>query len=207
MLLGRSGESVLPAQFLPAQLLAAQLFIEIVSAGETVRSQDLTWRNRCATMESPVGSFDCVGLTGRYCRYLYALRKVTSVQLTITAAIHARWGHRVDHLIHTHAWEVEATVEGDIDADKVFPADDLESILREMVEPWIGRYLTNEDVGDWKGYTALVWEREATVEEIARQLWAQLDGRVPGLVEVALKESTEFDRNRTVRLSRQRSLV
>jgi 6-pyruvoyl-tetrahydropterin synthase len=129
------------------------------------------------------------------------------VHLTITAAIHARWGHRVDHLIHTHAWEVEATVEGDIDADKVFPADDLESLLRETVEPWTGHYLTNEDVGEWKGYTALVWEREATVEEIARQLWAQLDRRVPGLVEVALKESTEFDRNRTVRLSRQRALV
>ena len=38
-----------------------------------------------------------------------------------------------------------------------FPADDLEAILRETVDPWTGRYLTNEDVGDWKGYTALVW--------------------------------------------------
>ena len=148
----------------------------------------------------------CVGLTGRYCRITRDTKGI-SVQLTITAAIHARWGHRVDHLIHTHAWEVEATVEGDIDAEKVFPADDLEAILRDTVEPWAGRYLTNEDVGDWKGYSALVWDREATVEEIVRHLWTQLEKRVPGLVEVALKESTEFDRNRTVRLSRQRSFV
>ncbi len=124
------------------------------------------------------------------------------MQLTMTAAIHARWGHRVDGLIHTHAWTVEATVEGDLDADKVFPADDLEEILHETVRPWIGRYLTHEDVGEWKGYSALVWEREATVEEIVRQLWTQLDGRVSGLIEVALVESTEFDRCRTVRLAR-----
>jgi len=34
------------------------------------------------------------------------------LQLTITTAIQARWGHRVDGLIHTHAWSVEATVVG-----------------------------------------------------------------------------------------------
>ena len=38
------------------------------------------------------------------------------MKLTITAAIQARWGHRVDGLIHTHAWTVEATVEGPADA-------------------------------------------------------------------------------------------
>ena len=86
----------------------------------------------------------CVGLTGRYCRITRDTKGI-SVQLTITAAIHARWGHRVDHLIHTHAWEVEATVEGDIDAEKVFPADDLEAILRDTVEPWAGRYLTSAE--------------------------------------------------------------
>jgi 6-pyruvoyl-tetrahydropterin synthase len=124
------------------------------------------------------------------------------VQLTMTAAIHARWGHRVDGLIHTHAWTVEATVAGDVESDKVFPADDLEDILRQTVEPWTGHYLTHVDVGEWKGYTALVWEREATVEETVRQLWKCLEKRVDGLVEVALMESTEFDRCRTVRLSR-----
>lgn len=129
------------------------------------------------------------------------------MHLTMTAAIHARWGHRVDGLIHTHAWTVEVTIEGALDADKVFPADELEELLRETVEPWSGRYLTNEDVGEWKGYRALVWEREATVEEIVRQLWQTLDRQVSGLVEVALVEGTEFDRCRTVRLSRTPSIV
>jgi len=123
------------------------------------------------------------------------------VKLTITAAIHARWGHRVDGLIHTHAWTVEATLEGPADCDKVFPADDLERILSEAVEAWQGCYLTKEDVGPWKGYEPLVWDREPTVEEIVRVLWTHLEGRVPGLTEVAVVESTEFDRCRTVRLA------
>lgn len=124
------------------------------------------------------------------------------MRLTITASIHARWGHRVDGLIHTHAWGIEATVEGAPDCDKVFPADDLEAILLAAVEPWSGRYLTSSDVGQWNGYQPEVWDREPTVEEIARRLWDVLDVKVPGLVEVALVESTEFDRCRTVRLSR-----
>jgi len=123
------------------------------------------------------------------------------MKLTITAAIHARWGHRVDGLIHTHAWSVEATLEGPADCDKIFPADDLERILLEVVEPWHGRYLTHEDAGEWKGYKPLIWDREPTVEEITRRLWDQLNGRVPRLIEVALVEATEFDRCRTVRLA------
>ena len=51
------------------------------------------------------------------------------LHLTITTAIHARWAHRVDGLIHSHPWSLEATVEGPTDADKVIPADDLEQIL------------------------------------------------------------------------------
>lgn len=124
------------------------------------------------------------------------------MHLTITTAIQARWGHRVDGLIHTHAWTVEATVEGPIDVPKVMPADDLERILGETVASWSGHYLTDEDVGTWKGYEPLLWDKEATVEEIVRRLWAELDRQVPGLVEVALVESSEFDRCRTVRLSR-----
>lgn len=123
------------------------------------------------------------------------------MRLTITAAIHARWGHRVDGLIHTHAWTVEATIEGPADCDKVFPADDLEAMLRTAVEPWQGHYLTHEDVGTWKGYAPLVWDREPTVEEITRVLWAHLHGRVAGLREVSLVESTEFDRCRKVSLA------
>ncbi len=125
------------------------------------------------------------------------------MKLTITASIHARWGHRVEGLIHTHAWAVEATVAGDPDCDKVFPADELEALLLEAVEPWRHHYLTKEDVGDWKGFTAVVWDREPTVEEIARRLWAHLDERVENLQEVALVESTEFDRCRTVRYGRR----
>jgi len=124
------------------------------------------------------------------------------VKLTITAAIHARWGHRVDGLIHTHAWTLEATLEGDPACDKVFPVDDLEYVLTATVEPWHGHYLTNEDVGLWKGLQPLMWDREPTVEEIARRLFDQLDAKLPGLTEVALTESTEFDRSRTVTLSR-----
>lgn len=122
------------------------------------------------------------------------------MKLTITAAVHARWGHRVDGLIHTHAWTVEATLEGPDDCDKVFPADDLERTLLDAVEPWQGHYLTVEDVGEWKGFQPIVWDREPTVEEIVRRLWHELDERLPGLTEVALVESTEFDRCRTVRL-------
>lgn len=123
------------------------------------------------------------------------------MKLTITAAIHARWGHRVDGLIHTHAWTVGATLTGPPDCDKVFPADDLERTLAEAVAPWQGRYLTDLDVGPWKGYEPLVWPREPTVEEIVRVLWARLEPIVPGLVEVSLVESTEFDRYRRVTLA------
>ena len=123
------------------------------------------------------------------------------MQLTITAAIHSRWGHRVDGLIHTHAWAVEATVSGPADSGKVIPVDDLETILLDAVAPWSGRYLTDTDVGPWKGYEALVWDREPTVEEIVRRLWRHLEGVLSGLTEVALVESTDFDRCRTVRLS------
>ena len=76
------------------------------------------------------------------------------MKLTITAAIHARWGHRVDGLIHTHAWTLEATVEGDPDCDKVYPVDDLEYLLTATVEPWHGHYLTHEDVGPVEGPAA-----------------------------------------------------
>jgi 6-pyruvoyl-tetrahydropterin synthase len=123
------------------------------------------------------------------------------MKLTITASVHSRWGHRVDGLIHTHAWGVEATVAGDPGCDMVFPADELEAKLLAAVEPWGGKYLTHEDVGEWKGYVPEVWDREPTVEEIARRLWGTLEAQVPGLVEIALVESTEFDRCRTVRYS------
>jgi len=69
------------------------------------------------------------------------------VKLTIAAAIQARWGHRVDDLIHTHAWTIEAVVEGPADASRVMPADELEDILSEAVKPWNGKYLTDVDVG------------------------------------------------------------
>jgi 6-pyruvoyl-tetrahydropterin synthase len=123
------------------------------------------------------------------------------LKLTITAAVTARWGHRVGGLIHTHAWTVEATVEGPLDAPMVYPADDLETLLADTVRPWDRHYLTHEDVGDWKGYQPIVWDREPTVEEIARHLWLQLSGVVPNLTSIALVESTEFDRCRTVRLA------
>src|SRR5829696_9649727 len=124
------------------------------------------------------------------------------LRLTMTAAVHARFAHRVDGLVHSHPWSVEATVEGPPDADKVIPADDLEAILNAQLEPWRGHYLTDTDIGEWKGYQPLVWDREPTVEEIARRLWQQLDRLVPGLVSIGVVESTEFDRCRTVRLSR-----
>ena len=127
---------------------------------------------------------------------------VPRMRLTVSTAIHARWGHRVDGLIHTHAWTVEATVEGTPDASKVFPVDDMEAELSRAVEPWRGRYLTDTDVGVWKGFEPLLWDREPTVEEIVRRLWAELDPELPGLVDLALVESNEFDRCRTVRLSR-----
>ena len=123
------------------------------------------------------------------------------LHLTMTAAIHARFAHRVDGLMHSHPWSVEATVEGPTDAARVMPADDLEALLRDLVEPWRGHYLTDTDVGEWKGYQPLVWDREPTVEEIARRLWDQLAASVPGLVSLGVVESTEFDRCRTVRLS------
>jgi 6-pyruvoyl-tetrahydropterin synthase len=124
------------------------------------------------------------------------------MRLTIAAAIQARWGHRVDDLIHTHAWTLEAVVEGPADAARVMPADELERILAEAVHPWAGRYLTDIDVGSWKGYEPLLWDSEPTVEEIVRHLWSDLEKKIDGLREIALEESNEFDRCRTVRLSR-----
>ena len=47
-----------------------------------------------------------------------------------------------------------------------------------------------------------MWDREPTVEEIARRVYAVLSDKLPGLIEVALVESTEFDRSRTVRFTR-----
>ncbi|WP_420453736.1 6-carboxytetrahydropterin synthase [Ilumatobacter sp.] len=126
-----------------------------------------------------------------------------ALELSITAAIQARWAHRVDGLIHSHPWTVEATVVGPADADMVIPADDLEAMLHRLVVDWQGRYLTDVDVGNWKGYDALVWDREPTVEEIARRLWSRLDGQLAGLRAIAVVESTEFDRCRTVRLVRR----
>jgi 6-pyruvoyl-tetrahydropterin synthase len=129
------------------------------------------------------------------------------MKMTITASIHARWGHRVDGLIHTHAWKVCATVSGPVEADKVYPADDLEHLLMTEVDPWLGHYLTNEDRGEWKGFEPLLWDREPTVEEIARRLWARLDlafaddGAV-ALESVSLEEASEFDRCRVVTISR-----
>jgi 6-pyruvoyl-tetrahydropterin synthase len=124
------------------------------------------------------------------------------MKMTISASIKARWGHRVDGLIHTHAWTVSATVEGDPDGDLVYPADDLEELLAKTVEPWRGRYLTNQNVGEWKGYSPLLWDREPTVEEIVRQLWTQLDSELDGLASVSLEEASEFDRCRVVCLTR-----
>lgn len=126
------------------------------------------------------------------------------LRLTMTAAIHSRFAHRVDGLIHSHPWSIEATVEGPANAAKVMPADDLETLLHGLVEPWHGRYLTDSDVGEWKGYQPLVWDAEPTVEEITRRLWDQLAAEVPGLVSLGVVESTEFDRCRTVRLSVER---
>lgn len=129
------------------------------------------------------------------------------MKLTITAAINARWGHRVDGLIHSHAWTVEATVEGPADAHIVIPADELEDILLKTVDPWVGHYLTHEDLGQWKNFKPLLWDREPTVEEICRRLWDSLSAQVDGLVEIALVEAHEFDRTRTVRLGVDRVAV
>ena len=120
----------------------------------------------------------------------------------MSAAITARWGHRVDGLVHTHAWTVEATVEGPADASRVMPADDLERVLTCAITPWVGHYLTDEDLGDWNGYHPILWDREATVEETVRRLWGLLVVDVPSLRSLALVEAHEFDRCRTVRLTR-----
>ena len=129
------------------------------------------------------------------------------MKMTISASIHARWGHRVDGLIHTHAWKVGAKGSGPVDADKISPADDLEKELTCVVEPWRGHYLTREDVGPWKGFVPLVWDREPTVEEVVRHIWEALDehfAAIPDtdLESVTLEEASEFDRCRVVTLSR-----
>ena len=53
------------------------------------------------------------------------------LHLTITAAIHARFAHRVDGLVHSHPWSIEATVEGPADASKVMPADEANRLFAE----------------------------------------------------------------------------
>ncbi|MDJ0767297.1 MAG: 6-carboxytetrahydropterin synthase [Ilumatobacter sp.] len=124
------------------------------------------------------------------------------MRMTLSASVQARWGHRVDGLIHTHAWTVSATLAGDPGGDKVYPADDLEHLLLRTVEPWRHHYLTSEDVGEWKGYTPLLWDREPTVEEIVRRLWDALVVELPTLHSVSLEEASEFDRCRIVELTR-----
>jgi 6-pyruvoyl-tetrahydropterin synthase len=129
------------------------------------------------------------------------------MKMTISASIHARWGHRVDGLVHSHAWKVSATVEGPADCHKVIPADDLERLLAEVVEPWRGHYLTNTDVGNWKGFVPLVLDREPTVEEIVRRIWEQVERELAtvdgvALQSIALEEASEFDRCRVVTLHR-----
>ena len=129
------------------------------------------------------------------------------MKMTINASIHSRWGHRVDGLIHTHAWKLSATLAGAADRPKVFPADDLEHLLADVVEPWHGRYLTDHDVGTWKGFEPLVWDREPTVEEIVRRIWDQVVIALAAtpdvdLDAVSLEEASEFDRCRVVTLRR-----
>jgi 6-pyruvoyl-tetrahydropterin synthase len=129
------------------------------------------------------------------------------MKMTISASIHARWGHRVDGLVHSHAWKVSATVEGPADCHKVIPADDLERLLAEVVEPWRGHYLTNTDVGNWKGFVPLVLDREPTVEEIVRRIWERVESELAtadgvALQSIALEEASEFDRCRVVTLHR-----
>ncbi len=124
------------------------------------------------------------------------------MRMTFRASIQARWGHRVGGLIHTHAWTVSATVAGDPDCDKVFPADELERLLAKAVDPWRGHYLTDTDLGEWNGYLPIVWDREPTVEEIVRHLWEVLASDVPALDKVSLEEASEFDRCRLVELAR-----
>jgi 6-pyruvoyl-tetrahydropterin synthase len=131
----------------------------------------------------------------------------TGLTMTLQASIHARWGHRVDGLIHTHAWKVSAVIEGHAECDKVFPADDLEQLLTDVVAPWQGKYLTHEDIGTWKGFVPLVWDHEPTVEEIVRRIFSAVDDVIArhdgvSLREVALEEASEFDRCRVVTLRR-----
>ena len=130
------------------------------------------------------------------------VRPHAHLQMTISASVQARWGHRVDGLIHTHAWTITAVVEGDPEAEKIYPADELEQVLLSVVAPWHGTYLTHVDEGRWKGYDPMVWEREPTVEEITRRIWDHLVADVPGLLEVSLEEAAEFDRCRVVTLRR-----
>ena len=59
-----------------------------------------------------------------------------------------------------------------------------------------------KDVGIWKGYKPLIWDREPTVEEITRNLWDHLSEKIPSLIGVSLVESSEFDRCRKVSLTK-----
>ena len=128
-----------------------------------------------------------------------------AMRLTMTAGIHARFAHRVDGLVHSHPWLIEATVEGPADAAKVMPADDLEAILQHAVDGWRGKYLTDEDLGPWKGYVAArVGRRTDGRGDRPPALGPPQRGRSPSLVSLAVVESTEFDRSRTVRLSVER---
>ena len=124
-----------------------------------------------------------------------------ALHLTMTAAIHARFAHRVDGLVHSHPWSIEATVEGPADAAKVMPADDLEALLHELVEPWRGRYLTDADLGDWKGYSRSCGTPSRRSRRSPGGCGTSSTPTCPGWCRSAVVESTEFDRCRTVRLT------
>ena len=70
------------------------------------------------------------------------------------------------------------------------------------VEPWRGHYLTGVDVGRWKHFRAA---RVGSRTDGGGDRPSPVGGartELPGLQEIALEEANEFDRCRTVRLSR-----
>ena len=128
----------------------------------------------------------------------------TGKTLALSATIQERWGLQLGREgPYTDAWAITATVEGSPN-EQVMPVDDLESILREVVTPWKGRYLTQRmDALPFEDADPIVWLREPTGEQMVRELWAALRRRLPHLKSLEL---AGHDTGLVVRLVRNHPL-
>jgi 6-pyruvoyltetrahydropterin/6-carboxytetrahydropterin synthase len=101
-------------------------------------------------------------------------------------ALHKLPNAPVEHLTsrpHEHTFRADFTIEGEIDLQaqtgRLFDYADLQEAVSELVEGSLKASYLNDIEG----------LENPTSENIARWLWRRLQGRLPGLKRISLKES------------------